>query len=153
MAPAIVSKRGFSALVLLVSKGRNGYRVIIRIETGLSNLVSCFGLRIRALVRYFTSAFASIKYLSQRPHPRAKTWHKIWMTSLNPTTNQCCIVSESVETNLDEILNNIQILSLKQTHRSTSCVVRVYVHLLRLQCVPLLDNLIFWNLWWLFMFI
>ena len=44
--------------------------------------------RIRALARYFTSAFASVKYLSQRPHPRAKTWHKIWMTGLNPT-NKC----------------------------------------------------------------
>ena len=64
--------------------GRNGCRVIIRIETGHSNLVSCFGPRIRALARYFTSAFASVKYLSQRPHPRAKTWHKIWMTGLNP---------------------------------------------------------------------
>ena len=56
--------------------GRNGCRVIIRIETGHSNLVSCFGPRIRALARYFTSAFASVKYLSQRPHPRAKTRHK-----------------------------------------------------------------------------
>ena len=73
------------ALVLWVLKGRNGCRVIIRIETGHSNLVSCFGPRIRALGRYFTSAFASVKYLSQRPHPRAKTWHKIWMTGLNPT--------------------------------------------------------------------
>ena len=55
-----------------------------RIKTGYSNLVSCFGPRIRMLARYFTSAFASVKYLSQRPHPRAKTWHKIWMTGLNP---------------------------------------------------------------------
>ena len=78
MAPVIVSKRGFLALVLWVLKERNGCRVIIRIETGHSNLVSCFGPRIRALARYFTSAFASVKYLSQRPHPRAKTWHKIW---------------------------------------------------------------------------
>ena len=87
MAPVIVSKRGFLALVLWVLKGRNGCRVIIRIETGHSNLVSCFGPRIRALARYFTSAFASVKYLSQRPHPRAKTWHKIWMTGLNPTNS------------------------------------------------------------------
>ena len=71
--------------VLRVLNGRNGYRVIIRIETGHSNLVSCFGPRIWALARYFTSAFASVKYHSQRPHPRAKTWHKIWMTGLNPT--------------------------------------------------------------------
>ena len=78
-------KRAFLALVLWVLKGRNGYCVIIRIETGHSNLVSCFGPRMRALAQYFTSAFASVKYLSQRPHPRAKTWHKIWMTGLNPT--------------------------------------------------------------------
>ena len=89
MAPAVVSKRGFLSLVLWVSMGRNGCRVIIRIETGHSNLVSCFGPRIRALARYFTLAFASVKYLSQRPHPRAKTWHKIWMTGLNPTNNTC----------------------------------------------------------------
>ena len=87
MAPVIVSKRGFLALVLWVLKGMNGCRVIIRIETGHSNLVSCFGPRIRALARYFTSAFASVKYLSQRPHPWAKTWQKIWMTGLNPTNN------------------------------------------------------------------
>ena len=47
--------------------------------------MSCFGPRIRALARYFTSAFASVKYLSQRPHPRPKTRHKILMTGLNPT--------------------------------------------------------------------
>ena len=56
MAPGIVSKRGFGAFVLWVLKGRNMYRVIIRIETGHSNPVSCFGPRIRALARYFTSA-------------------------------------------------------------------------------------------------
>ena len=89
MAPVIVSKRRFLALVLWVLKGMNGCRVIIRIETGHSNLVSCFGPRIRALALYFTSAFASVKYLSQRPHLRAKTWHKIWMTGLNPTNIIC----------------------------------------------------------------
>ena len=71
MVPAIVSKRGFLALILLVLKARNGYRVIIRIETGHSNLVSCFGPRIRALARYFTSAFALVKYLNQRPHVKS----------------------------------------------------------------------------------
>ena len=73
MAPAIVSKQRFLALNLGVLKGRNWYRVVIRIETGHSNLVLCFGSRIRALARYFTSAFASVKYFSQRPHPQAKT--------------------------------------------------------------------------------
>ena len=91
MALVIVSKQGFFALVLWVLKGMNGCRVIIRIETGHSNLVSCFGPRIRALARYFTSAFASVKYLSQRPHPRAKTWHKIWMTGLNPTSTRTSV--------------------------------------------------------------
>ena len=33
---------------------------------------------------YFTEAKAEVKYLSQRPNPSAKTWHKIWMTGLNP---------------------------------------------------------------------
>ena len=87
MAPVIVGKRGFLALVLWVLTGSNGYRVIIRIATGHSNLLSCFGPRIRALARYFTSAFASVKYLRQRLHPRAKTWRTIWMTGLNPTIN------------------------------------------------------------------
>ena len=34
----------------------------------------------------FYLGFASVKYLSQRPNPRAKTSHKIWMTGLNPTS-------------------------------------------------------------------
>ena len=45
-------------------------------------------LLIQVLARYFTLAFASVKYLSQRPHPRAKTWHKISMTGVNPTINK-----------------------------------------------------------------
>ena len=60
MAPAIVRKQGFLALVLWVLKERDGYRVIIRIETGHSNILSCFGPRIRALARYFTLANALI---------------------------------------------------------------------------------------------
>ena len=34
----------------------------------------------------FYLGFAAVKYLSQRPNPRAKTSHKIWMTGLNPTS-------------------------------------------------------------------
>ena len=34
----------------------------------------------RRWLRYFTEAKAE----SQRPNSRAKTWHKIWMTGLNP---------------------------------------------------------------------
>ena len=31
--------------------------------------------------KVFYPGFASVNYLSQRRHPRAKTWQKIWMTS------------------------------------------------------------------------
>ena len=85
MAPVIVSKRGILELVLWVLKGRNGCRVIIRIETGHSNLVSCFGPRMRALAKVFYRGESRGKIPCQRPNPRAKTWHKIWMTDLNPT--------------------------------------------------------------------
>ena len=73
MAPAIVSKRGFLALVLWVLNRRNGCRVIIRIETSDSVAGTVFYL-----------GFASVKYVSLRPHPRAKIWHTIWLTGLNP---------------------------------------------------------------------
>ena len=43
----------------------------------------CISAMLSALM-HRSSAFASVKYLSQHPHPRAKTWHKIWMTGLNP---------------------------------------------------------------------
>ena len=48
--------------------------IACRIKTGHSNLVSCFGPKMRAL--------ANIP--CQPSNPRAKTWHKIWMTGLNP---------------------------------------------------------------------
>ena len=47
MEPAIVSKWGFLAFVLPVLKGRNGYRVIIRIETGTPRLNTLASARIR----------------------------------------------------------------------------------------------------------
>ena len=55
-----------------------------RIKTGHSNLVSCFGLRMRALAKVFYRGKSRGKIPCQRPNPRAKTWHKIWMTGLNP---------------------------------------------------------------------
>ena len=55
-----------------------------RIKTGHSNLVSCFGPRMRALAKVFYRGESRGKIPCQRPNPRAKTWHKIWMTGLNP---------------------------------------------------------------------
>ena len=55
-----------------------------RIKTGHSNLVSCFGPRMRALAKVFHRGENRGKIPCQRPNPRAKTWHKIWMTGLNP---------------------------------------------------------------------
>ena len=57
---------------------------IRRIKTGHSNLVSCFGPRMRALAKVFYRVESRGKIPCQRPNPRAKTWHKIWMTGLNP---------------------------------------------------------------------
>ena len=122
MAAVIVSKWGSLALVLRVLKGKNGCRVIFRIETGHSNLVSCFGPRIRALAQYFTSAFASVKYLSQHPHPRAKRWHKIWMCQrlvLNRRqaitwTNADLLSNGPLGVNLSEIVIKIWISLLKK---------------------------------------
>ena len=58
--------------------------LICRIKTGHSNLVSCFGPRMRALSKVFYRGESRGKISCQRPNPRAKTWHKIWMTGLNP---------------------------------------------------------------------
>ena len=55
-----------------------------RIKTGHSNLVSCFGPRMRALAKVFYQGESRGKIPCQRPNPRAKRWHKIWMTGLNP---------------------------------------------------------------------
>ena len=60
-----------------------GYNVC-SIKTGHSNLVSCFGLRMRALAKVCYRGDSRGKIPCQRPNPRAKTWHKIWMTGLNP---------------------------------------------------------------------
>ena len=58
--------------------------LVCRIKTGHSNLVSCFGPRMRALAKVFYRGESRGKIPCQRPNPRAKTWHKIWMTGLNP---------------------------------------------------------------------
>ena len=58
--------------------------VTCRIKTGHSNLVSCFGPRMRALVKVLCRGESRGKIPCQRPNPRAKTWHKIWMTGLHP---------------------------------------------------------------------
>ena len=55
-----------------------------RIKTGHSNLVSCFGPRMRALAKVFYRGESRGKIPCQRPNLRAKTWHKIWMTGRNP---------------------------------------------------------------------
>ena len=55
-----------------------------RIKTGHSNLVSCFGPRMRALAKVFYRGESRGKIPCQRPNSRAKTWHKIWITGLNP---------------------------------------------------------------------
>ena len=60
------------------------YGITCRIKTGHSNLVSCFGPRMRALPKVFYRGESRGKIPCQRPNPRAKTWHKIWMTGLNP---------------------------------------------------------------------
>ena len=58
--------------------------IVCRIKTGHSNLVSCLGPRMRALARVFYRGKSRGKIPCQRPNPRAKTWHKIWMIGLNP---------------------------------------------------------------------
>ena len=60
------------------------YTITCRIKTGHSNLVSCFGPRMRALAKVFYRGESRGKIPCQCLNPRAKTRHKIWMTSLNP---------------------------------------------------------------------
>ena len=67
--------------------------IICRIKTGHSNLVSCFAPRMRALAKLFYRGESWGKLSCQRPNPRAKTWHKIWMTGLNPNYDTIPIIS------------------------------------------------------------
>ena len=66
---------------------------VCRIRTGHSNIVSYFGPRVRALAKLFYRGESRGKIPCQRPNPRAKTWHNIWMTGLNPNYNTIPIPS------------------------------------------------------------
>ena len=75
------------------AKADQALEVVCRIKTGHSNLVSCFGPRMRALAKVFYRGESRGKIPCQRPNPRAKTWHKIWMTGLNPNYDTTSIPS------------------------------------------------------------
>ena len=70
---------------------RAGYAC--RIKTCHSNLVSCFGTRMRALAKVFYRGESRGKIPCQRPNPRDKTWHKNWMNGLNPNHDTMPILS------------------------------------------------------------
>ena len=79
-------------IVIIICYGYHRLRVLVHliftpftctIKTGHSNLVSCFGPRMKALAKVFYRGESRGKIPCQRPNPRAKTWHKIWMTGLN----------------------------------------------------------------------
>ena len=70
---------------------RAGYAC--RIKTCHSNLVSCFGTRMRALAKVFYRGESRGKIPCQRPNPRDKTWHKNWMNGLNPNYDTMPILS------------------------------------------------------------
>ena len=57
---------------------------ICRIKTGHSNFVSCLGPMMSALAKVFYRGESRRIIPCQRQNPSAKTWHKIWMTGLNP---------------------------------------------------------------------
>ena len=66
---------------------------ICGIKTGHSYLVSCFGPRMRSLAKVFYRGESRGIIPCQCPNPRAKTWHKIWMTGLNPNYDTMLISS------------------------------------------------------------
>ena len=82
-----------------------------RIKTDHSNLVSCFGPRMRALAKVFYRGESRGKIPCQRPNPRAKTWHKIWITGLNPNYDTTPIQS------LQNSQNKCQKSSFTYDHR------------------------------------
>ena len=84
---------------------------ICRIKTGHSNPESCFGPRMRALAKVFYRGESRGKIPCQRPNPRAKTWHKIWMTGLNPNYDTTAIHS------LKNSQNKCQKASFTYDHR------------------------------------
>ena len=87
------------------------YVTICRIKTGHSNLVSCFVPRMRALAKVFYRGESRGKIPCQRSNTRAKTWHKIWMTGLNPNYDTTPIPS------LQNSQNKCQKSSFTYDHR------------------------------------
>ena len=70
------------SIEIFVASGKRVHNC--RIKTGHSNFVPCFCPRMRALAEVFCRGESRGKIPCQRPNPRAKTWHMIWMTGLNP---------------------------------------------------------------------
>ena len=71
----------------------------------------CFGPRMKALAKVFYRGESRGKIPCQRPNPRAKTWHKIWMTGLNPNNDTTPIPS------LQNSQNKCQKSSFTYDHR------------------------------------
>ena len=75
-------------------------------------------------IQYKTEQYNTIKYLSQRPHPRAKTWHKIWMIGLHPNHDTIPILSlQNSQSKCQKSLSTYDhrrhlILALPQVHPS-----------------------------------
>ena len=101
-----------------------------RIKTGHSNLVSCFGPRMKALAKVFYRGESRGKIPCQRPNPRAKTWHKIWMTGLNPNYDTTPIPS------LQNSQNKSQKSSFTYDHRRHLILPLPPVHALPTVNVP-----------------
>ena len=78
--------------------------LVCRIKTSHSNLVSCFCPRMRALAEVFYRGESRVKIPRQRPNPRAKKQHKIWMTGLNP--NYDTIPIPSLQNSQNECKNS-----------------------------------------------
>ena len=82
-----------------------------RIKTGHSNLVSCFGPRMRALTKVFYRGKSRGKIPCQRPNPRAKHDTRFLMTGLNPNYDTIPIPS------LQNSQNKCQKSSFTYDHR------------------------------------
>ena len=98
--------------------------IVCKIKTGHSNLVSCFGPRMRALAKAFYRGESRGEIPCQRPNPRGKTWHKIWMTGLNPNFDTTPIPS------LQNSQNKCQKSSFTYDHRRHSILPLPPVHAL-----------------------
>ena len=100
------------------------WKYVCRTKTGHSNLVSCCGPRMRALAKVFYRGESRGKIPWQRPNPRAKTWHKIWMTGLNPNYDTIPIPS------LQNSQNKCQKSSFTYDHRRHLILPLLPVHAL-----------------------